>query len=105
MKSFLTVVAVLMTTSAVAQLSPRFPAWPDDPIRHLMTKQELKAWKELKSDTEADAFFDLFWAKRDPTPDTPKNEFREEYEARVAFADEQFSNGRERGALTDPGRV
>jgi GWxTD domain-containing protein len=70
-----------------------------------MTKDELKQWKALRSDQEAEAFIDLFWAKRDPTPDTRRNEFREDFDQRVKFTDDNFSNGLERGSLTDRGKT
>src|SRR5437870_350764 len=97
--------AMLISTSAIAQVSYRFADWAHGPVKFLMTKEEMKQWKAIHSDQEAQAFIDLFWARRDPTPDTPRNEFREGFEARVKIADDQFSNGRDRGAMTDRGRV
>jgi GWxTD domain-containing protein len=96
---------ILTATSATAQMSGRYSDWPNGPVRHLLTREEIKQWKAIQSDADAEAFIDLFWAKRDPTPNTAFNEFREAFENRVAFADEQFSNGRDRGSLTDRGKV
>ncbi|MDX1582690.1 MAG: GWxTD domain-containing protein, partial [Thermoanaerobaculia bacterium] len=50
-------------------------------------------------------FVDLFWARRDPTPSTPANEWKAAFEERVAVADEQWDEGRVRGSLTDRGRA
>ena len=97
--------AVLISASASAQVSYRYADWADGPVKFLMTKVEMKQWKTIHSDADAQAFIDLFWARRDPTPDTPRNEFRDEFDARVKIADDQFSNGRDRGAMTDRGRV
>jgi hypothetical protein len=36
-------------------------------------------------------FYTLFWKAHDPKPETPENEFREEFERRVAFADLRFN--------------
>ena len=44
---------------------------------------------------------DLFWVRRDPTPGTLRNEFREEFEARVVYADKEFKFKNKRGALDD----
>ena len=96
--------ALLISASAAGQVTYRYSEWADGPVKHLMTKEEMKQWKALRTDEEAQAFIDLFWAKRDPTPDTPRNEFREEFDARVALADQQFS-GLVRGAMSDPGKV
>src|SRR5207302_1630564 len=75
------------------------------PVQHLMTKDEKKQWKAIKTDADAAAFIDLFWAKRDPTPDTPRNEYREAFDARVKYADDNFTSHRLRGALTDRGKA
>jgi GWxTD domain-containing protein len=103
--SMCAILAIVVSTSAVANVSPKFVDWAEGPVRYLMTKEEAKTWKTLRSDDEAQAFIDLFWARRDPTPTTPRNEFREDFEARVDFADRNFSNGKLNGALTDQGKV
>ena len=75
------------------------------PLQPLLTREEAAAWKNVKTDQEAKAFLDLFWARRDPSPNTPQNEYREQIEARVKYADEQFAEGKTRGSLTDRGRI
>jgi GWxTD domain-containing protein len=96
--------AILVSASAVGQ-TYRYSDWATGPVQHLMTKEETKQWKAIHSDQEAAAFIDLFWARRDPTPDTPRNEFREEFDARVDLADRQFTSPKLRGAMSDPGKV
>ncbi len=98
------VAAVLLATPLSAQLI-KYAEWADGPERHLMTKEEMAEWKTLKSDDRAQAFIDLFWARRDPTPDTPRNEFREQFNALVALANKQFTSARTRGSMSDPGKV
>jgi len=97
--------AILIAASSFAQLSPRYASWADGPEKLLMTREELKQWKAIQSDADAQAFIDLFWAKRDPTPTTPLNEFHQAFDQRVAYADNEFSNGHEPGSLTDKGKV
>ncbi len=92
-------------TSGFAALSPAKADWGKGPVQYIMTNEEKAAWKALQTDADADAFIELFWARRDPTPTTPRNEFREEFEARVKEADNQFSYGRKNGSMTDPGRM
>jgi GWxTD domain-containing protein len=92
-------------TSGLAALSPAKVDWGKGPAQYIMTAEEKAAWKSLKTDADADAFVELFWARRDPTPATPRNEFREDFEARVKVADDQFSHSRKRGSMTDPGRI
>jgi hypothetical protein len=92
-------------TSVFAALSPAKADWGKGPAQYFMTTEEKAAWKSVQTDADADAFIALFWARRDPTPATPRNEFREDFDARVKGADDQLSKGRLRGSMTDPGRI
>ncbi|MFQ5822845.1 MAG: GWxTD domain-containing protein [bacterium] len=49
-------------------------------------------------------FIARFWWKRDTNTETAKNEFRENYLARVKFANEHFGSIR-KGWKTDRGRI
>lgn len=106
MRKFLTALAVTaVSVTAFADLSPQYADWGKGPAQFLMTKEETAKWKGLANDAEAKAFVDLFWARRDPTPDTPKNEFKEEFDFRVATADKNFTGEPVKGSLTDRGHV
>ena len=97
--------ALTMAASAAAQLSMAKADWARGPVQYLMTKDEQAQWNKLKSDADADQFIALFWARRDPTPNTPVNEFRQDFESRVAYADQHFGTARQKGSLTDRGRI
>ncbi|MGH9559277.1 MAG: GWxTD domain-containing protein, partial [Bryobacteraceae bacterium] len=45
-----------------------------------------------------------FWLRRDPTPDTEENEFREEHYRRIAYANEHYASGIP-GWKTDRGKI
>ena len=75
------------------------------PAQWFMTSDEVRAIRSATTDEEAQKAIDLFWVRRDPTPGTPRNEFREEFESRVALADKEFKFRNKRGALTDAGKV
>jgi GWxTD domain-containing protein len=93
--------ALLMTAMAlpsVAQLSMSKADWARGPVQFLMTRDEQAAWNQVKSDAEADQFIALFWAKRAPG-------VHEEFDRRVQYADQQFTTPRQRGALSDRGKV
>ncbi len=49
-------------------------------------------------------FVSDFWKRRDPSPDTEVNEFRNQYYARLATADKAFRTGIP-GWMTDRGRI
>jgi GWxTD domain-containing protein len=99
------VVVATVAGSAIAALSPAKADWGKGPVQVIMTTEESAAWKTLQSDRDADAFIALFWARRDPTPGTPRNEYREDFEAAVKSADAQFAYRRTRGSMTEPGRI
>lgn len=105
-KTFVVSAAVVFAASgAFAAVSPQYQEFAEGPAQYYMTDAEKNAWKSIRTDQEAERFIALFWARRDPTPMTPQNEFREGFEARVRIADENFEQGRTRGSMTDRGRV
>ena len=53
--------------------------WVKGPVKWLMTKDEIKGYKKLKDEAARAAFVEKFWAERDPTPDTPMNEYEIEF--------------------------
>ena len=80
-------------------------AWVKGPVKWIMTKEEIKSFKRLRDDAAREAFIEAFWAERDPTPDTPANEYKIVFWQKVESADQAFSTMTQTGALTDFGRV
>lgn len=58
----------------------------------LMTDDEWKSFVGLGHDHERDAFVEKFWAERDETPRTPRNEFRDRHRFRLEQARTEFGN-------------
>ena len=81
-----------------------YKKWLDEDVRYIITDEERAAFKQLSNDEERDNFIEAFWARRDPTPDTVENEFKEEHYARIAYANEHFAAGIP-GWKTDRGRI
>lgn len=99
------VVIAASVTSAFAALSPQNSEWGKSAVQFLMTKEETAQWKNIKTDADAEKFIALFWAKRDPSPATPANEYRTEFDARVQYADDKFTAARRKGSTSDRGKV
>jgi GWxTD domain-containing protein len=78
--------------------------WINKDVEYIITSEERKAFKALKTDEERENFIENFWRRRDPDPDTEENEFREEYYERIAYANEHFTSGIP-GWKTDRGRI
>jgi GWxTD domain-containing protein len=70
----------------------------------IMTGEEKKIFKHLPDAASRKEFIKDFWDKRDPNPDTPENEFKKEFEARVEYANKHFREGG-LGMNTDRGRI
>jgi GWxTD domain-containing protein len=86
------------------ELSRPYKKWLDEDVSYIITDEERAAFKQLSNDEERDAFIEAFWQRRDPTPDTEENEFKEEHYQRIAYANEHFAAGVP-GWKTDRGRI
>jgi len=78
--------------------------WLNEDVVYIITEQEKSAFEAVKTDEERQQFVEQFWVRRDPTPGTPENEFKEEYYRRIAFANKHWG-GNEPGWKTDRGRM
>jgi GWxTD domain-containing protein len=86
------------------ELKSVYKKWLEEDVLYIITDEERKAFKSLKTDEERDSFIEGFWLRRDPDPDTPENEYKEEYHQRIQYANEKFSSGIP-GWRTDRGRI
>jgi len=86
------------------ELSKTYRKWLDEDVRWIITDEEKSAFMQLSNDEERDQFIEAFWQRRDPTPDTEENEFKEEHYRRIAYANEHYAAGIP-GWKTDRGRI
>ena len=86
------------------ELSKTYKKWLNEDVVWIITDQESAAFKQLSNDEERDNFHRAFWQRRDPTPDTEENEYKEEHYRRIAYANEHFAAGIP-GWKTDRGRI
>ncbi len=105
-KSFILTLTLvfLIFLSLLAKEKGRYEKWLDD-VNYIIADAEKAEFKKLKKDKEKEFFIKLFWAKRDPTPLTEKNEFKEEFYKRLAYVNKAFIYGYNRGIATDMGKV
>ncbi len=75
------------------ELETPFKKWLDEDVVYIITDEEKKAFKALQSDEEREQFIEQFWLRRDPSPDTEENEYREEHYRRIAYANDNFASG------------
>jgi GWxTD domain-containing protein len=86
------------------ELSRPYKKWLEEDVVWIITDEERAAFKQLSNDEERDNFIEAFWQRRDPTPDTEENEYKEEHYQRIAYANEHFAAGVP-GWKTDRGRI
>ena len=86
------------------ELKGAYKTWLNQDVIWIITDEETKAFKSLSNDEERDAFIENFWLRRNPNPDSPENEFREEHYRRIAYSNEHFAAGKP-GWKTDRGHI
>lgn len=78
--------------------------WLDEDVAYVITNEERTAFNRLQTDEEREQFIEQFWLRRDPTPDSIENEFREDHYGRIAYANERYASGIP-GWKSDRGRI
>ena len=86
------------------ELETPYRKWLNEDVAWIITDEERSAFKRLQTDEEREQFIENFWLRRDPTPDTVENEFKEEHYRRMAYANERFASGIP-GWRTDRGQI
>jgi GWxTD domain-containing protein len=86
------------------ELATPYKKWLNEDVAYIISDEERAAFKKLTTDAEHEAFITDFWLRRDPTPGTPQNEFKDEHYRRIAYANEHFASGIP-GWKTDRGRI
>jgi len=86
------------------ELETPYKKWLNEDVGYIITDEERTAFKRLATDDERQTFIEGFWLRRDPTPDTEENEFKEEHYRRIEYANEHYASGIP-GWKTDRGRI
>jgi len=86
------------------ELSKQDKKWLDEDVRWIISDEERATFKQLSNEEEREQFIEAFWQRRDPTPDTAENEFKDEHYRRIAYANEHFAAGIP-GWKTDRGKI
>lgn len=103
-QEILGIVCVLALTSGI-DAADRYEQWLKEEVVWIIGADEKKAFEALRDGAAKDQFIEEFWRIRDPVPETPANEYREEHARRLKYAVEHFREGSTPGWKTDRGRV
>ncbi len=94
-----------VTQKALRQeLKGTYKTWLNQEVPYIISDEERRAFTSLSNDEERDSFIENFWLRRNPSPDSPENQYREEHYRRIAYANEHFAAGKP-GWKTDRGRI
>src|SRR5882672_1870461 len=86
------------------ELDTPYKKWLQEEVPYIISDEERAAFLQLQTNEEREQFIEAFWQRRDPTPDTVENEFKEEHYRRIAYANKHFASGIP-GWKTDRGRI
>jgi len=86
------------------ELMGPYRKWLTEDVGYIITDEERQAFKRLETDDERQSFIENFWLRRDPTPDSAENEYKEEHYRRIAYANERYASGIP-GWKADRGRI
>jgi GWxTD domain-containing protein len=91
---------------SASDLPEKYRKWLEEEVVYLITPKEKEVFLKLQTDREREVFIEAFWKQRDPAPETPQNEFREEHYRRFNYANEYLGRGTgQPGWKTDQGRI
>ena len=76
------------------EIKTAYKTWLDQDVVYIISDEERKAFKSLSNDEEREAFIEQFWLRRNPNPDSPDNEFREEHYRRIQYANDHYAAGK-----------
>ena len=86
------------------ELAGPWKKWMNEDVAYIITDEEKQAFKRLATDEERQQFVEQFWLRRDPTPDTEENEYKEEHYRRIEYANDHYASGIP-GWKTDRGMI
>ncbi|HEV7517104.1 MAG TPA: GWxTD domain-containing protein, partial [Thermoanaerobaculia bacterium] len=78
----------------IAQLAPQYRQWLAD-VDLILRQDEREAFLTLREDYQRDGFIQKFWEARDPYPETPRNEFKDTWYARLEEARKSYGSSAE----------
>ena len=83
-----------------------YSKWLDEDVVYIIDDAERGAFLQLTSDEERNHFVEQFWERRNPTPGSSTNKFKEEHYRWIAYANQHFGTASgAAGWRTDRGHV
>jgi len=89
---------------ALKELDSQYKQWLNEDVVYIIAPEERTAFLQLSTSEEREQFIEQFWLRRSGNPDLPENDFKEEHDRRIAYANEHYASGIP-GWKTDRGRT
>jgi GWxTD domain-containing protein len=94
------------TSASAKKEADKYEKWLKEEVALIVLPEEKAEFEGLKTDADRDRFIELFWAKRDPSPGSRINEFRDEWMARLEHVNKTYAAGvGPKGWRSDMGKV
>jgi GWxTD domain-containing protein len=93
-----------VTFEDISKVDKLLERWLDEYVRWIISREEKERFETLTDPADKLGFIESFWRRRDPTPEAPPNEAREEHARRFAYALQNFGAGTP-GWATDRGKI
>src|SRR6201992_3685115 len=90
--------------TTLKELDTPYKQWLNEDVVYIISPEERNAFGQLATNEEREQFIEQFWLRRNPNPDLPDNDFKEEHYRRIAYANEHYASGIP-GWKTDRGRM
>lgn len=108
----LATIVLMMTAASQGPAAPQqdtqnspYRKWVNEDVVYIIEPGEREEYLRLQTDSDRHSFIQQFWQRRDPTPGTANNEFKEEHYRRSAYANKRFLSATKAGWNTDRGRI
>ncbi len=79
--------------------------WLNEEVVYIISEREAREFQALTTDQERERFAAEFWLRRDPDPSTAVNEYQQEIENRIRYANERFNKEGKPGWRTVRGQT
>lgn len=105
MKPVYFLIAVGAIAGQISSASAQYGEIVQRDLAWIISEEEKATFKTLRTSAEKEEFLRNFWERRDPTPGTPANEYREEHYRRLEAVRQQFAHEGIPAWRTDRARI
>ncbi|HEY6465342.1 MAG TPA: TonB family protein, partial [Candidatus Acidoferrales bacterium] len=83
-----------------------YSKWLNEDVVYIIADEERDTFLHLNTDVEREKFIEAFWERRNPTPGSADNKFKDEHYRRIAYSNEHFGTpSGKAGWQTDRGHI